>query len=221
VLRLDACSAGSRHDFGGDILPRLVREADAFAYPFRAPDGVQPAYWRDIGTIGAYWRAHMELLGPSPRVRLDDPDWPLPADGGAPRGLAYRRATRIRDDVERSLIAADCAVGGTVRRSVLFGGVEVRRGAEVADAVILPGAIIGGGCRLRGVIVDSGCRIPDGTVIDRSEGGVVRAGRLQPTVVTAEDAEDLSARFKYARKSLGRYPDETASGFIRSESWIG
>lgn len=221
ALRLDAVSAGSRHDFGGDILPRLVREADAFVYPFRASDGVQPAYWRDIGTIGAYWRAHMELLGPSPRVRLDDPDWPLPVDGGAPRSTACRRATRNRNDVESSLVAADCAVGGTVRRSVLFGGVEIRRGAEVADAVILPGAVVGRGCRLRGVIVDSGCRIPDGTVIDRSVVGAVRAGPSEPAVVTAEDVEELSARLKYARKSLGRYPDEAASRFIRSGSWIG
>ena len=220
VLRLDALSPASRHDFGGDILPRLVREADAFAYPFRASDGVQPAYWRDIGTIGAYWRAHMELLGPSPRVRLDDPDWPLPADGAAPRSTACRGAAR-REKVESSLVAADCAVAGMVRRSVLFGGVEVRRGAQVADAVILPGAVIGNGCRLRGVIVDSGCRVPDGTVVDRSVVGTVRARPAEPAVVTAEDVEELSARFKYGRRSPARYPDDITGIPIRSQSWIG
>jgi glucose-1-phosphate adenylyltransferase len=221
VLRLDALSAESRHDFGGDILPRLVREADAFAYPFRAPDGIQAAYWRDIGTIGAYWRAHMELLGPSPRVRLDDPEWPLPTDGGAPRSMASSGAARARRNVESSLLAADCTAGGAVRRSVLFEGVEIRRGAEVTDAVILPGAVIGSGCRLRGVIVGGGCRIPDRTVIDRSKSGGVRGGRLQPAVVTAENVEQLSAGFRGVRRSLGRHRDEPATACLRSESWSG
>ena len=221
ALRLDAVSTLSRHDFGGDILPRLVREEQAFAYPFRTADGAEPGYWRDIGTISAYWRAHMELLGPAPRLRLDDPDWPLPADGGVPRGTAHRRSAKNREALEDVIVAADCTVDGTVRRSVLFGGVEVRRGAEVADAVILPGAVIGAGCRLRGVIVDSGCRVPDGTFIDRSQRGTMLAGRLPPAVVTAEDTEELAVRFGCTRKSPHRYSDEAPTRLIRSESWIG
>ena len=90
--------------------------------------------------------------------------------------------------VEDSLIAGDCTVAGTVQRSVLFEGVEVRRGAEITDAVILPRAVIGAGCRLRGVIVDSGARIPDGTVIDSSAGGTVAIERVKPAVLTADDA---------------------------------
>lgn len=79
-----------------------------------------------------------------------------------------------------------------MRRSVVFAGAEIRRGAEVADAVILPGAIIGAGCRLRGVIVDTGCRVPAGTVIDRSAGGTVPAERLRPMVLTGDVAAEGS-----------------------------
>jgi ADP-glucose pyrophosphorylase len=73
-----------------------------------------------------------------------------------------------------------------VQRSVVFAGAEIRRGAEVADAVILPEAVIGAGCRLRGVVVDSGCRVAEGTVIDRSAGGTVPIERLKPMVLTGD-----------------------------------
>jgi len=182
ALRLDALSPTSKHDFGGDVLPRLIRDADAFAWPFRAADGVRPAYWRDIGTVEAYWRAHMELLGPAPCVRLDDSDWPLPTAARAPLMVRRAGAAGRHRAAGDSLIAADCTVKGTVQRSVVFDGAEIRRGAEVADAVIMPEAVVGAGCRLRGVIVGSGCRVPDGTVIDRSAGGTVPMARLQPTV---------------------------------------
>jgi len=183
VLRLDALSATSNHDFGGDVLPRLIREADAFAWPFRTADGDEPAYWRDIGTVDVYWRAHMELLGPTPSVRLDDLAWSMPA-GRAPRLIAAAAdAKQVAGDV---LLSGTCTVRGKVRRSVVSGGAEVRRGAEVVESVILPGAVIGAGCRLRGVVVDSGCYVPEGTVIDRSSGGAVPFERLKPTVVARD-----------------------------------
>jgi glucose-1-phosphate adenylyltransferase len=191
ALRLDALSATSNHDFGRDVLPRLISDGDAFAWPFCAANGVQRAYWRDIGTIDAYWRAHMDLLGPAPRVRLDDSDWPLP--GRAPFTITTGSAAARQGAAGDSLIAGACSVRGTVRRSVVFGGAEIRRGAEVADTVILPEAVIGAGCRLRGVIVNSGCRVPEGTVIDRSAGGTVPIERLKPMVLTGDVAAEGSA----------------------------
>jgi glucose-1-phosphate adenylyltransferase len=166
VLRRDALSGSSKHDFGGDILPDLLDEAGVYAFPFRTPDGQRPGYWRDVGTPEAYWRAHMELLGPSSGLVLDDPLWPLPAVQGAPRLVARRAGPAAHMDACSSLLADGCEIRGTVRQSVLFPGVEVRRGASVAEAVILPDATIGKDCRLRGVIVDSGCHVPEGTVID-------------------------------------------------------
>jgi glucose-1-phosphate adenylyltransferase len=129
----------------------------------------------------------MELLGPSPTVRLDEPEWPMPAAGRAPRLIAARGAAQ-QEAAGDSLLAGNCGIWGTVGRSVVFEGAEIRRGAEVVDTVILPGAVIGTGCRLRGVIVDRGCRVPDGTVIDRSAGGTVPFERMKPTVVTCETA---------------------------------
>ncbi len=188
ALRLDAISSTSRHDFGGDVLPRLIRDANAFAWRFRAADGVQPAYWRDIGTVEAYWRAHMELLGPSPRLRLDEPHWPMARVGRAPR-LVSGGSTTDGGAVESSLLADTCVNKGTAQHSVLFDGTQIGRGATVVDTVLLPGAVVGAGCRLRGVIVDAGCRVPAGTVMDRSADGAVPWSRLQPIVVTRDVAE--------------------------------
>jgi glucose-1-phosphate adenylyltransferase len=188
ALRLDAVSPSSRRDFGHDVLPRLIRDADAFAWTFCAQDSGEPAYWRDIGTIDAYWRAHMDLLGPSPRLRLDDPAWPIPIAGRAARA-PVRGAAPHGGAQSESLLAAAAEVRGTVQRAVVFAGAEIRRGAEVVDSVVLPHAVIGAGCRLRGVVVDAGCRVPDGTVIDRSAGGTVPIARLDPAVLTSNAAQ--------------------------------
>jgi glucose-1-phosphate adenylyltransferase len=187
VLRLDACSATSKHDFGGDVLPRLIREGDAFAWRFRAADG-QPAYWRDIGTIEAYWRANIDLLGASARIRLDDPGWPLPTGGQAPQLIRRHAAARDTEATVDALIAGSAKVRGALRRSVVFENAEIRRGAEIVDTVVLPGAVIGANCRLRGVVVDSHCRVPDGTVIDGSVTGAGPLERLQPLVLTGDIA---------------------------------
>jgi len=197
ALRLDALSATSRHDFGCDVLPRLIRDADAFAWTFRAADGVRPAYWRDIGTVEAYWRAHLELLDPARSVRLDDPAWPLPVAGIAPR-LIVSDAAKRREPASNSLIAGGCTIDGTVERSVVFEGAEIRRGSEIIDGVILPGAMIGAGCRLRGVIVDSGCRVPEGTVIDRSADGKVPTELMKPLVLTGDVADQPVGDLAYA-----------------------
>jgi glucose-1-phosphate adenylyltransferase len=197
ALRLDAVSASSRRDFGHDVLPRLIRDADAFAWTLRAQQCGQPAYWRDIGTIDAYWRAHMDLLGPSPRLRLDDPEWPIRTAGRAAQA-GVRRAAKHGGEQSDSLLAADSDVRGSVHRAVVFGGAEIRRGAEVVDSVVLPHAVIGAGCRLRGVVVDAGCLVPDGTVIDRSAGGTVPVARLDPAVLTGNVARTTAHDFVYA-----------------------
>jgi glucose-1-phosphate adenylyltransferase len=186
VLKLDAISNDSRHDFGRDILPSLVSQAKLFAYPFRGSDGA-PGYWRDIGTPSAYWRAHLDLLGPSPRLHLDDPSWPLRNRDlveSAPHYIERNAAGTI----ESSLVAAGCAVRrARVRRSVLFSGASVAAGSEIAESIVLPNAVIGRRCRLRGAIVDSGCHIPDDTVIGEWISGHTGAHTAEPTIVTADN----------------------------------
>jgi glucose-1-phosphate adenylyltransferase len=186
VLRDDAAAAASRHDFGGDIIPELVGREAVHAFRFTGQDDGREAYWRDVGTPGAYWRAHLELLEDRPALRLDDPAWPL-------RRMAQRRGhtaaslTAGTGDGERSLIAADCTVSGSVRGSVLFPGASIGAGSLVEESVVLPGAAVGKNCRLSGTIVDSGCEVPDGTIIHaawrRSPEGILR----EPVVLTAED----------------------------------
>ena len=188
VLRRDAFSKESAHDFGKDILPSLIRQARVFAYPLRSIDDEHPSYWRDVGTPGAYWRAHLELLDASPSLCLDDSHWPLPAACTSPELTAVHSRLRRGDDAAWSLVARDCTVGGTVRRSVLFSGVRISQGAMIENAVILPGAVIGKNCRLRDVIVDSDCTIPDGTVIDRARrDNGAGSDSDEPVVVTAAD----------------------------------
>ena len=195
ILAADARAAGSRHDFGGDVLPQLIGDGRAFAYEFRTPCGETPEYWRDIGTLDAYWQAHMELLGPSPRLRLDSADWALPATLGTPMLINGRTATAEGGRLENSLVTSDCSISGSVRTSVIFSGVDIRSRARVADSVILPGAVIGEACRLRGVIVDSNCRVRPGTVIDRSAGRGNVSGPLYPVVLTAaSNSQTFDAR---------------------------
>jgi glucose-1-phosphate adenylyltransferase len=184
VLRRDACSSASRHDFGNDVLPELVRTSRGFAYPF-VGEGNRPGYWRDVGTPTAYWQANLEMVGVSPRLRLDDALWPMPTLLALPR-FSARAAQSCRErDEGRSLIADGCSIAGTVRRSVVFSGVQIGTGAVIDETVVLPGAVIGANSRIRGAIVDSDVRVPDGMVIDYARRGPHGAA-AEPIVVTAE-----------------------------------
>jgi glucose-1-phosphate adenylyltransferase len=186
ALRSDAFATDSRHDFGGDILPALVRQARVFAYRFDRGVGAEPAYWRDVGTPEAYWRAHMELLDDAPSLRLDDPEWPLPPAWGM-SAVRRRQSSRGAGSEWRSLIGGACTISGSVNRSVLFPGVAVATGSIVDSSVVLPGAQIGKNCRICGTIVDSGCRIPDGTVIGSALRGTSADLSQHPIVVTPDD----------------------------------
>lgn len=162
VLRRDAASSASRHDFGGDILPSLLHDSNVYAYPFITDSRGKSAYWRDVGTPAAYWRAHLELLDDAPSLRLDDALWPLPCSGGAPALTVRHGLTRAERRLSRSLVANGCEISGTVHGSVLFSAVRVSAGSRVERSVVLPGAIIGRNCRISGAIIEGNCRVPDG-----------------------------------------------------------
>ena len=167
ALCRDAADPASSHDFGHDILPQAVRHARVFAHDFAAScvnrAGERP-YWRDVGTLDAYWEANMDLTRAHPELDLYDEDWPIhgvqptlpPAkfvfDEEGRRGMALD-----------SLVAAGCIVSGaTVRRSVLFSNARVGDASLVEDSLLLPGARVGRRVVLRRVIVESGCVVPDG-----------------------------------------------------------
>jgi glucose-1-phosphate adenylyltransferase len=168
-LRVDAANAQSAHDFGRDILPHAVREDHVGAHPFTDSSG-QPGYWRDVGTLDAYWQAHMELLLPRPPMDLYDMSWPIMT---SPEQLP---PARLLSDparpgcVSNCLLAAGVVVhSAVVTNSVLSSKTEVGEGSTLDEAVVLPGARIGANCRLRRVVVDADMVVPDGTAIGVGE----------------------------------------------------
>src|SRR5690606_38304359 len=157
-LARDAQQTSSAHDFGKDVLPAAVAAGETAAFVFRDAEG-NPGYWRDVGTIDAYWRAHMELLDPASGVSLFDPAWPIFTDGQQlpPAQLLSGTQPCVVTD---AMVGEGCVLDSvTVVRSVLAPGVLVGEESMVEESVVLPGARIGAGCRLRRVIVDRGCEV--------------------------------------------------------------
>ncbi len=163
VIR-DAKKKAGKHDFGADIIPQMVGRKRVFAFNFQDPATGQPRYWRDIGLLDAYFRAHRDLLGAQPVFELFDPDWPVRS---RPQLLPPSKyiATGVPCNVSDSLIAAGCVIEGTVRRAVLSPGVKVGQGATVQDAVLWDSVEIGAGAVIRHAIIEDGVKIPPGFAI--------------------------------------------------------
>ena len=171
LLRADAADPNSSHDFGKDVIPKLVADGNCWAHRFEAScvrsGAERSAYWRDVGTIDAYWEANIDLTEIVPELDLFDRDWPIwtyseltpPAkfvhDAGERRGTAIS-----------SLVSGGCIVsGGTVQRSLLSSNTHVHSYANVSFSVVLPEVQIGRGARLDRCVIDRGVRIPDELVI--------------------------------------------------------
>jgi len=163
----DADSAHSTHDFGLDVIPRLIEKYRVHSYPFRNSLLGQSAYWRDVGTIDSFWQANLELIGVLPDLNLYDDDWPI---------WTYQEqlppAKFIFDDDDRrgmaldSMVSGGCLISGaTVRHSLLFSIVRVNSHAVLQDVVALPNVKIGRHCRITKAVIDKWCDLPEGTVI--------------------------------------------------------
>lgn len=135
-------------DFGDELIPHLVAEGRARAYRF---DG----YWRDVGTVESYWKAHRDLLAPEPGLALDDPAWPILTYGTQRPPAWIDTAARIED----SLIAPGCRLHGRVERCVLAPGVVIEEGAVVRDSILLHETRIARGATVDCAILDQGCRV--------------------------------------------------------------
>ncbi len=157
----------SSHDFSKDILPGLLEPYRVVAYPFRDVQTKSQSYWRDVGTVDAFWEANMEMVGVDPELNLYDRNWPIWTyqDQAPPAKFVFNDDGRRGMAVD-SMIADGCIVsGGYVNHSLLFPQVQVHSYVHLRDAVVLPEVDIGRYCRLRKVIIDRGCVIPPGTVI--------------------------------------------------------
>jgi len=171
LLEEDAANPASDHDFGKDVIPRAVAEGQALAHPFsmscvsRTP-GVAP-YWRDAGTIDAFWAANLDLASTSPELDIYDEDWPIwTSQRQLPPAKFVPDATGQHGVAVNVLISGGCIVSGSqVLNSVLFSEVRVHSFCHVEQAVILPDVTINRHCRLRKVVIDRGCVIPEGMVI--------------------------------------------------------
>jgi glucose-1-phosphate adenylyltransferase len=163
----DAELADSSHDFSKDILPGLLKSHCVVTYPFRDVQTKSQSYWRDVGTVDAFWEANMEMVGVDPELNLYDRNWPIWTyqDQAPPAKFVFDDDGRRGMAVD-SMVADGCIVsGGYVNHSLLFPQVQVHSYVHLRDAVVLPEVDISRYCRLRKVIIDRGCVIPPGTVI--------------------------------------------------------
>ncbi len=170
ALQRDAADPQSNHDFGKDIIPHIVEHGKAVAHSFshscvKSP-GEEEAYWRDVGTIDAYWEANIDLTNVIPALDLYDNTWPIwtYSEITPPAKFVHDEATR-RGEAVSSLVAGGCIISGaSLRRTLLFTGVHVHSYSKLVDAVLLPGVDVGRGAELNKVVVDRGVRIPPGFV---------------------------------------------------------
>ena len=185
ALRRDAEDPNSSRDFGKDIIPYIVKNGKAVAHRFtdsciRAAEEIGE-YWRDVGTVDAYFEANLDLTDVVPKLNMYDRDWPIWTDQvvAAPAKFVHDQDGR-RGMAISSLISQDCIVSGAIaRRSLLFTGVKMGSFSSVDEGVILPYCNIGRGARLSRVILDSGVRIPEGLVV--GEDPILDAKRFRRT----------------------------------------
>jgi glucose-1-phosphate adenylyltransferase len=198
-LERDHQDPESSHDFGKDIIPKLVRRGLAVAHSFdescvkTTPEA--DSYWRDVGTIDSYWAANLDLVMPVPSLDIYDPNWPI---------WTYQQqsppAKFVFDDDNRrgmavdSMVSGGCIVsGGTVRRSLMFSNCRVNSYAQTREAVLLPEVEVGRHARLTKVVVDRGCRIREGLVIGEDPDLDARRFYRTDAGVTLVTAEMLAA----------------------------
>ena len=184
-LRRDAATPGSARDFGKDLIPHMVKTAKAVAHRFSdscvRSGGEQQSYWRDVGTIDAFWEANIDLTAVLPQLDLYDRSWPLWTYGEiTPPAKFVHDIEGRRGSAVASLVSGDCIISGShLRRCLIFTGVRSNSFSDLDEAVVLPRCVIGRGARLRRVVLDRGVVIPEGLVV--GEDPVLDAQRYRRT----------------------------------------
>src|SRR5947207_1614944 len=167
LLIEDAADDKSKHDFGKDIIPKSIEKLQVFAYPFRDVKTRAQSYWRDVGTIDAFYEANLELVHVRPELNIYDEDWPIwTYQGQRPPAKFILDEDGRRGMAVNSMVSGGCIISGAVlRESLLFSDVRVEERTSIHRSVVLPHAEIGRGCAISGAIIDEGCEVPDGTHI--------------------------------------------------------
>jgi glucose-1-phosphate adenylyltransferase len=189
LLLEDAEDPNSSHDFGSDLIPAIVKNGTAQAHRFSQScvrhSADAPHYWRDVGTLDAFWQANIDLTGFTPDLDLWDTNWPIwTYSESTPPAKFVHDAPDRRGSAVSSMVAGGCIISGTeIRNSLLFTQVHTNSYAQLDGAVVLPRVTIGRHANLKNVIIDRGVHIPEGLVVGHdpeedakwfrvSEGGV-------------------------------------------------
>lgn len=194
LLEEDMACPESSHDFGKDLIPKITGQGKAFAHPFTLscvtsnPD--RPPYWRDVGTLEAYWSANLDLASVTPELDMYDHNWPIRSHGEPlPPAKFVQDRSGSHGMTMNSLVAGGCIISGSVvMHSVLFPRVRVNSFCTLDSVLLMPDVNVGRSCRLRRCIIDRACHIPEGMVIGenadedskrflRTEGGIVLVTR--------------------------------------------
>lgn len=171
LLEEDNQDENSSHDFGKDILPKITRAGHAYAHPFPLScvqsDPHAAHYWRDVGTLEAYWRANLDLASVTPELDIYDQHWPIRTHmESLPPAKFVQDRSGSHGMTLNSLVSGGCIISGSVVvQSVLFPRVRINSFCNIDSAVLLPDVWVGRSCRLRRCIVDRACSIPEGLVI--------------------------------------------------------
>ncbi|MDW8845282.1 glucose-1-phosphate adenylyltransferase [Erwinia sp. MMLR14_017] len=194
LLEEDLKNPESNHDFGKDILPKIVATGEALAHSFSIScvqnDETSPPYWRDVGTLEAYWKANLDLASVTPELDMYDRDWPIRTHmEPLPPAKFVQDRSGSHGMTMNSLVSGGCIISGSVVvNSVLFSRVRINSFCNIESSVLSPDVVVGRSCRLRRCVIDRACELPEGTVIGenpdddarrfyRSEEGIVLVTR--------------------------------------------
>jgi glucose-1-phosphate adenylyltransferase len=197
----DADNTNSTHDFGHDLIPSVINKYKVFAYSFLNPETNEHAFWRDVGTVDAFWEANLELIGVTPELNLYDTEWPI---------WTYQEqlppAKFVFDDDDRrgmavdSMVSGGCIISGAVvKHSLLFSNVKVHSYSFIESSVILPDVTIGENCKIHCAVIDKGCVIPDNTVIGVNHEEDVERFHVTPKGIILVTPEMLGQELHHVR----------------------
>ena len=201
VIR-DADTSDSSHDFGKDIIPSIIDKYRVYAYAFRDPDTGKQAYWRDVGTLDAYWEAHMELVSVTPQLNMYDREWPIYTHQwqAAPAKFVFDEESR-RGEAIQSTVSGDCVISGAhVHSSMIFSRTHVHSYSRITESVVLPDCDIGEGSRIHRAIIDRGAKIAPHTEIGvDAEADRERGFRVSPKGITLVTPDMLKQPLHFTR----------------------
>ncbi|MDH5435642.1 MAG: glucose-1-phosphate adenylyltransferase [Gammaproteobacteria bacterium] len=197
----DADTNSSSHDFGKDIIPSIINKYIAHAYKFEDMQSGRQSYWRDVGTVDAFWEANQELVEVTPELNLYDSNWPI---------YTYQEqlppAKFVFEDKDRcgmatdSLVSGGCIISGAkIKHSLLFSNVIINAYSVVEDSVILPGVNVGENVRIHRAVIDCSCIIPDGTIIGEDPEEDKKRFHVTDTGITLVTAEMLGQQLHHVR----------------------